>query len=649
MVLVEISGLVRDEQDLGKDEGQHTICIDLDWDTEIQHIFRSCFSGFIMPEEIIRLSSYDHSHRSFRSWSQVLDEYPAQKLRIVTNKPSDFVAGEINMDDSFLHFINLEHNEPMTADLSVPTSGGGSEELVIDGLRIKFHRTIRIPDDNRLHQLPKSLGAFSLYNVSAFSERLPEHISETGGVFFPMWQREAMWIQFKSLAKSFAVRVNVGKVNVISGLTLDEKAVKQDYVVIPGQPWLDGIAIEPGVVRQFVAMPLGSGYTVEGQITGDEKFGGFQIEVTPAYQKLGTKSFWCEGHDGNCIDFKESDTPRDCGLEKGKTIFMSPNPRTFYRVPKLQDFLGPEEVPEDIGSLSLTALIIPAPQVYGLGPGEGGGTNSGVRRKLPLVDEEGRINRPHRVASIHSTIIGRHKLSTSNLPMSSDRIRCFQSHPCNVDTIENPQIKSTNGDTDTATKSQLEVMGIAAGGKLIQDLVTDSKPRHVWNTSRTCLTNVHIFSPASFEAVTHIVPYDVPITAKDYADAGLPFFVIEEDPDNRIDGSETLDAVKSVSKMDEQIGVDTSGASSTDTKAPKRVRPCNHQFCFSCVKQVEVQTGQKWRCPAAGCGAEIVRVAGFSAPMNLPGEEAFKVDVPVVLLKVEDGRTRFQSVSKMRI
>ena len=158
------------------------------------------------------------------------DEHPGQKLRIVTDKPSDFVAGEINMDDSFLHFINLEDNEPMKADLSVPTLGGGSEELVIDDLRIKFHRTIRIPDDNRLHQLPKSLGAFPLYNVGAFSERLPEHITEIGGIFFPMWQREAMWIQFESAVRSFAVRVNIGKVNAISGLTLNEKADKQDYV-----------------------------------------------------------------------------------------------------------------------------------------------------------------------------------------------------------------------------------------------------------------------------------------------------------------------------------------------------------------------------------------------------------------------------------
>jgi hypothetical protein len=29
----------------------------------------------------------------------------------------------------------------------------------------------------------------------------------------------------------------------------------QDYVVVPGQEWLDGICVAPGIVRQFVAMP----------------------------------------------------------------------------------------------------------------------------------------------------------------------------------------------------------------------------------------------------------------------------------------------------------------------------------------------------------------------------------------------------------
>lgn len=40
------------------------------------------------------------------------------------------------------------------------------------------------------------------------------------------------------------------------------------------QPWLDGIATGTGTIRQFVAMPLGLGYTVEGQLTEEEQFGG---------------------------------------------------------------------------------------------------------------------------------------------------------------------------------------------------------------------------------------------------------------------------------------------------------------------------------------------------------------------------------------
>ncbi|OJA12587.1 hypothetical protein AZE42_06910 [Rhizopogon vesiculosus] len=61
---------------------------------------------------------------------------------------------------------------------------------------------------------------------------------------------------------------------------------KKDYVVVPKQPWLDGIATGPGVVKQFVAVPYGSGYSIEHQITGTETTGGIQFEVIPTYQTL---------------------------------------------------------------------------------------------------------------------------------------------------------------------------------------------------------------------------------------------------------------------------------------------------------------------------------------------------------------------------
>ena len=70
-------------------------------------------------------------------------------------------------------------------------------------------------------------------------------------------------------------------VNALSGRSWEESLSKgkQDYIVVPDQPWLDGINAGKGTIRQFVAMPLGMGYTVEGQITGQEEAGGLQIIV----------------------------------------------------------------------------------------------------------------------------------------------------------------------------------------------------------------------------------------------------------------------------------------------------------------------------------------------------------------------------------
>ncbi len=49
----------------------------------------------------------------------------------------------------------------------------------------------------------------------------------------------------------------------------------------PAQPWLDGINTGKDIVRQFVAMPLGKGVTVEAQITDNEVVGGLQLEAIP--------------------------------------------------------------------------------------------------------------------------------------------------------------------------------------------------------------------------------------------------------------------------------------------------------------------------------------------------------------------------------
>ena len=147
---------------------------------------------------------------------------------------------------------------------------------------ISFQRTLRIPDDDRSYPLPPGLGGMPVRSVEEYPEGLPENWRDEGGYFIPMYQREALWLGFGGADwKPNAVKVMVGRVNAVSGEPWNEElhATPQDYLVCPDQPWLDGINAGDGFIRQFVAMPLGSHYTVEGQVTGAETFGGIQILV----------------------------------------------------------------------------------------------------------------------------------------------------------------------------------------------------------------------------------------------------------------------------------------------------------------------------------------------------------------------------------
>lgn len=171
----------------------------------------------------------------------------------------------------------------MSTALSVRITG---EQVQVGNVAIRFHRTLRIPDDSKEYPLPPSLGAFPLRRVEDYAKKVPATWREHGGVFLPMYQREAMWLSFSGANwRPNALKVAIGKVNALSGKPWSELLVKgrgedeQDYMIVPEQPWLDGINAGDGFIKQFVAMPLGMGYTVEGQVTGEEKFGGVQLCV----------------------------------------------------------------------------------------------------------------------------------------------------------------------------------------------------------------------------------------------------------------------------------------------------------------------------------------------------------------------------------
>jgi hypothetical protein len=138
-----------------------------------------------------------------------------------------------------------------------------------DRLSLAFHRTLRVPEDDQDYPLPPGLGRLPVHRVEDFTDRVPSWWRRHDAVFVPLFQREALWLGFDGRWwHPNAVTVAAGGVNVITGGPANEglSPEPQDYLVVPDQPWLDGFHLQAGVVRQFVAAPLGWSVTVAEQL-----------------------------------------------------------------------------------------------------------------------------------------------------------------------------------------------------------------------------------------------------------------------------------------------------------------------------------------------------------------------------------------------
>ncbi len=90
-------------------------------------------------------------------------------------------------------------------------------------LKINFQRTFRIPDDEKDYPLPPGFGSFPLRHVDDFAQDVPKKWIEPGGVMLPMYQSEALWLDFNANniesrgSYPFAVKVATGKINAVTG------------------------------------------------------------------------------------------------------------------------------------------------------------------------------------------------------------------------------------------------------------------------------------------------------------------------------------------------------------------------------------------------------------------------------------------------
>ncbi|CAN8095472.1 unnamed protein product [Discula destructiva] len=369
-------------------------------------------------------------------------------------------------------------------------------------LEISFQRTIRVPDNTDVSNLPPGLGRFPLYKVKDYAHRLPQDMVEKGGVFFPMHQKEAMWINFTANAP-FMIKIYIGRINAISGQHADEDdetlkhnvALKnagqslQDYVVVPRQRWLDGVSVEPGAVRQFVAMPMGQGYTVEAQLTGQEAAGGLQFEITPA--KLDPK---------NPVHIKTPPVYDDPPTGDG-------NLKIYFQ------FLGGKVFSLQCSSDDrIKSLKTGLYEMMGTPPDQQRLIHAG--RQL----EDDRTLRDYNIYR-ESTIF--------------------------------VVLRLRGGGTSLEMQENTHQMGLAGGGKIQQSIETDLYDSRFWFRGLTLPISVQILNSNAFRRVTGFDPPPCPLTARQYADAGLPFFEMFEES-SAVSGKEAFASLKSVNELEQQ-------------------------------------------------------------------------------------------------
>lgn len=293
-------------------------------------------------------------------------------------------------------------------------------------LHIEFQRTLRIPDDHKNHFLPPGLGCFPVRLVDEYLAGVPAPWVDHGGVMLPMYQSEALWINFSSVGERypFAVKIAAGKINAVTGDPWSDGIHRdpQDYMIAPHQPWLDGFAVEKGVIRQFVAMPLGSGYSAEEQLTGKAEFGGLQVIAYPMKREVWEK--------------RQRERERESNM--------------LFRM-----------VEEDLPTVTSSSLD------FGI--------------------------------------------------IAAD-------------------------------------MSLAPGGKMRQEIFDDPFRLDDWDLEHSARCFVHLTNSMIWHQITGEHPPTVPLTAKEYSDAGLPWFDFYDEKATALPGSEKLEGLKSVREMGEEKG-----------------------------------------------------------------------------------------------
>ena len=388
--------------------------------------------------------------------------------------------------------------------------------------RLSFNRTLRIPEDGREYSLPAGFGRLPILRVEDYAKRVPEQWLEQGGFIIPLYQREALFLEFAGVQWRPTIgKVSVGRVNAISGKEHDLKIRphRQDYVVIPDQRWLDGINSGSGSVSQFVAMPLGKGYTIEAQVTDEEKFGGFQLAV----------------FDPRAGRFPEQDP------KENEAALAARKQRAFWA--------AQQELLNDLPLITTRVIRAVQKQHYADAAKALGMSEKEILQKIEGARQQ------------LEDVLGANGFAGVS-PEAHLRARRDVSGPRFMpEEAKSPraQFMPETGDSmpsgrRSASKPVVE-MGIARGGKIKQQIMEDTYGAESWDEAAFREVVIHIVNSEVYQHITGREAPPSPITDEQYRSCKIPWYSDYKEKAPSLSPVAVFKRVLSIGQIDKNRGV----------------------------------------------------------------------------------------------
>lgn len=364
-------------------------------------------------------------------------------------------------------------------------------------MTVVLHRTFRIPDDGKNYPLPPSVGRFPVRHVDDFKDKVPAKWVGRGGVMVPLYQSEALWLEFQPQMSR-----DHGPYGTHYPFAV--KVATGKVSAVTGKKWSK--KLKEGDYMVAPEQKWLDGYVVEDGTIRQFIAAPLGLGITAEEQITGKAEFG------------------------GLQIEVVPmDPAEFLkRFPK-----RPPPPPMATRRRAFGGGVLRSCSVKSSGPvpcshetKTSGGVNYSSTGINVLSLEESMAKRPEMYSP---------QFSTESLSFDMSR-----------------GVEINDSDEVLHEQSMNLDMGLAAGGRMTQQVFKDPYGLSVWSQTAKTRCFVHMCNSLGWQHLTGALPPHPPMTAAHYNGSGFPWFSFYEDGAPSHGGTDKLKGLKSVAQVQQE-------------------------------------------------------------------------------------------------